>query len=302
MDGDLVLQWLSSRGYGSMTDVVASVGAVMDGVPSENMQAARSYLWRLEALGHLDQLWSESKWRIRPTMVTQLPGSSAFALVVGKRSPELEERLEADMVLHKLEQSRSGTGSLGDPRTLIVEYDNEAELREFASSSGVDFISCAGLSMAAGLPSLAPGSLAGGPNIHGAPVQMFNVHTGKFVHVETFLRDGLFKQNVNGRSVYWLLRTGIWYSTTYAEGVCITRADIDKECLELQITEEADDPIGMLRVARSLPLPMPHFQALTLCTGFHPNRTSNGGWTFENIPSSVAKDVARSVHQQLQIV
>ncbi|MFB9166538.1 hypothetical protein [Arthrobacter psychrochitiniphilus] len=285
-----------------MTDVVASVGAVMDGVPPENVQAARSYLWRLEVLGHLDQSWSEGKWRIRPTMVTQLPGSSAFALVVGKRSPELEERLEADTVLHKLEQSRSGIGSLSDPRTLIVEYDNEAELRQVASSSGADFISCAALSIAEDLPSLGLGPLAGGPNTQGSPVQMFNVRMGKFMHVETFHRDGLFKQKVNGRSVYWLLRSGIWYSTTYAEGVCLTRVDIDKECFELQITEDADDPIGMLRVDKGLPLPMPHFQALTLCSGFHPDKTSDGSWTFENIPSSVANAVAQSVHQQLQIV
>lgn len=302
MDGDLVLHWLSSREFGSMTDVVSSVGAVMDGLPPANVNAARTYLWRLEVLGHLDQLWSESKWRMRPTMVTQLPGSSAFALVVGQRSPELEARLEADMVLHKLEQPRSGTGSLGDPRTLILEYNNEAELREVAFSSGANFVSCAAISVAEDLPLLGLGPLAGGPNTQGSPVEMFNFHTAKFMRVETFHRDGLFKQTVNGRSVYWLLRSGIWYSTTYAEGVCLTKADIDTDCLELHITENVDDPIGTLRVDKGLPLPIPHRQALTLCSGFHPNKTSDGSWTFENVPSSVAKDVARSVHQQLQIV
>lgn len=158
------------------------------------------------------------------------------------------------------------------------------------------------MSIAEDLPSLGLGPLAAGPNTQGFPVEMFNIRTGKFMHVETFHRDGLFKQKVNGRSVYWLLRSGTWYSTTYAEGVCLTRVEIDKESLELQITEHADDPIGMLRVDKGLPLPVAHRQALTLCSGFHPNRTSDGSWTFENVPSSIAKDVARSVHQQLQIV
>lgn len=302
MDGDLVLQWLSSREHGSMSDVVSSVGAVMDGVPSVNLPAARAYLWRLEVLGYLDQSWSEGKWRIRPTLVTQLPGSSAFALVIGKRSPVLEARLEADMVLHRLAPVRPGTGPLSDPRTLIVEYDNEAELHEAAASSGAAFISCAAMSIAEGLPSIGLGPLAGGPNTQSSPLQMFNVQTAKFMHVEIFRRDGLYRQKVNGRSVYWLLESGIWYSTTYSEGVCLAKAEIDIDCLELKITEDADDPIGTLRVDNGLPLPMPHLQALTFCSGFHPDKTSDGSLTFENVPSSVASAVARSVHQQLQII
>lgn len=301
MDGDLVLEWLSFRGQGRLSDVTSSVAALMDGLSHARTNAARTYLRRLEVLGHLDLLWSESKWRIRPTVLTQLPGSSAFALVIGKRTTELEDRLEAEVVLHKVGPPKTGTASLGDPGTLLLEYDSEAELSEVAANAGASFIPCAALSVAANLPLLSPGPRSAEPNTYGSAVEMFNVFKREFTHVEAFRRDGLFRQSVNGRPQYWLFRSGIWSLTSFAEGMCLTMSEVDGKCLQLKILEDVEDPIGTLRVNATLPLPVQHRQALALCSGVSPVKPPDGAWTYENVPNSVALAVARSVHQHLQV-
>lgn len=301
MDGDLVLEWLSFRGHGRLSDVTSTVAALMNGLPHARTKAARAYLRRLEGLGHLDLLWSEGKWRIRPTVLTQLPGSSAFALVIGKRTAELEDRLEANVVLHKVEPPNSGTASFGDPGILLVEYDSEAELMEVAANAGASFIPCAALSMAANLPLLGPGPRSAEPNAYGSAVEMFNVSQREFSHVEAFRRDGLYRQTVNGRPQYWLFRSGIWSLTSYAEGMCLTMSEVDSKCLQLKILEDVEDPIGTLRVNAALPLPVQHRQALALCSGVNPVKSPGGAWTYDNVPNSVALAVARSVHQHLQV-
>lgn len=301
MDGDLVLEWLSFRGYGRLSDVTSSIAALIDGPPRARTMAARAYLRRLEVLGHLDLLWSESKWRIRPTLLTQLPGSSALALVLGKRTARLEDQLEAEAVLHKVGSSKTGTTSIGDPGILLLEYDSEAELSEVAASAGASYIPCAALSVAANLPLLVPGSRSAGPNTYGSAVEMFDVFQREFVHVEAFRRDGLFKQSVNGRWQYWLMRSGIWSSVGFAEGMCLTISEVDSQCLQLKIFEDVEDPVGTLHVNASLPLPVQHRQALALCSGVSAVKPPGGAWTYENVPHSVALAVARSIHQNLQV-
>jgi hypothetical protein len=301
MDGDLVLEWLSFRGHGRIPDVTSSVAALMTGLPRARTNAARAYLRRLEVLGHLDLLWSESKWRIRPTVLTQLPGSSAFALVIGKRTAELEDRLEEEAVLHKVGPPKIGTAALGDPEILLLEYDSEAELGEVAANVGASFIPCAALSVAANLPLLGPGPRSAGPNTFGSAVEMFNISQREFTHVEAFRRDGLFRQTVNGRWQYWLFRSGLWSSVGYAEGMCLTMSEVDSKCLQLTILEEVEGPIGTLRVDAALPLPVQHRQALALCSGVSPVKPPGAAWTYENVPLSAASAVARSVHQHLQV-
>lgn len=301
MDGDLVLEWLSFRGHGRIPDVTSSVAALMDGRPRARTNAARAYLRRLEVLGHLDLLWSASKWRIRPTVLTQLPGSSAFALVIGKRTMELQGRLEAEAVLHKVIPPKTGTASLDDPGILLLEYDSEAALSEVAANAEATFIPCAALSLAADLPLLGPGPRSAGPNTHGSAVEMFDFFQREFIHVESFRRDGLYRQTVNGRWQYWLFSSGLWSSVGYAEGVCLTMSEVDSKCLRLTILEDVEDPIGTLRVDATLPLPVQHRQALALCSGVSPVKSPGGAWIYENVPNSVALAVARSIHQHLQV-
>lgn len=301
MDGDLVLEWLSFRGYGSLSDATSSVAALMDGVPHARTRAARAYLRRLEVLGHLELSWSESKWEMRPTMLTQLPGSSALALVIGKRTTELEDWLEAEVVLHKVASPNSGTASLGDPGILLLEYDSEAELSKVAARAGASFIPCAALSAAAKLPLLGPGPRSAGPNNYGSEIEAFNVYKREFTRVEAFQRDGLFRQTVNRRYQYWLYRSGLWSLTGYAEGMCMTISEMDSKCMQLKILEDVEDPIGTLTVKAILPLPVQHRQVLALCSGVSPVKASGGAWTYENVPNSVALAVARSIHQHLQV-
>ena len=302
MDGDLLLEWLSFRSHGRLPDATSAVASLLNGLPQARSRAARAYLRRLEVLGHLDLLWAESNWRIRPTALTQLPGSSAFAIVIGRRTADLEDRLEAEVALHKVGATKTGLASLDDPKILLIEYESEAELSEVAAKAGVSFIPCAALSIAGNLPLIGPGPRSAGPNTHGSAIDMFSIFQREFTHVEVFRRDGLFRQKVNGRWQYWVLRSGLWSSVGYADGVCLTISEVDKKCLQLKALEYGEDPIGTLEVDPTLPLPVQHRQALALCSGVSPVKDPSGAWTYKNVPTSVALAVARSIHQHLQML
>lgn len=301
MHGDLLLEWLSCRGHGSISNATSPIAALVEGSAQTKINIARAYLKRLEVLGHLDLLWSDSKWRIRPTVVTQLPGSSALALVVGNRTPELEDRLDAETVPHAIKPVGSATTPLGDPKTLLLEYDSESELSGVAASLGAIFIPCAAMTLAGNLPLLAPGARSGGPNMQGSQIEIFNVATQQFVVVDAFRRDGLFRQTVNRRNEYWFLKSRDWFSTSYSEGICLALSERHTRYLQLRVIEKADDSIGTLSVNAALPLPVQHRRALVLCSGISPIKTSDGAWSYENVPVSVASAIARSVHQHLQV-
>lgn len=301
MDGDLVLQWLSLRGRGAIADAVSSIAALMECRPESRKAAARAYLKRLETLGHIDLLWEENKWRIRPAMVTQLPGSSAFALFVGKRTQESEDQLELDAVLHRVEPAKHVDVLPTDPKVLLLEYDHEADLGEFAVNAGASFVPNAAFSAAEHLLLLAPGPRSAGPNLDGAQIQMFDKRSSKFIEIEKIGLNGLFRQIVNGRNKYWLSESGLWTSSDHAEGICMMMSGVDSGCLRLRILEDGDDSIGSLLVDGVLPLPIPQRRALVLCSGVNPVRTPDGAWAYENVPTSIAMAVARSVHQHLQM-
>lgn len=301
MHGDLLLQWLSWRGHGSISDVTSSVAALVEGSAQTKINIARAYLRRLEVLGHLDLSWSDSKWRIQPTVITQLPGSSALALVFGHRTPELEERLETEAVPRAIEPVGSASALLSDPRTLLLEYDSESELSDVAANVGAIFIPCVASTLAENLPLLSPGPKSGGPNKQGSPIGLFSVSTQEFVIVDGFRRDGLFRQKINGRSEYWLFRSRNWFSTSYSEGICLALSEKHTKYLQLRVVERTDDPIGTLSVDAVLPLPVQHRRALVSCSGTNPVIAPGGAWAYENVPVSVASAIARSVHQHLQV-
>lgn len=301
MDADLILRWLSYRGGGSISSVKKSIAGLLDGPEPRSMTLATSVLSRLETLGHIDLEREESTWRIRPPLVTHLPGSMAFALVVGERTLEIADELDSNSSVHIVEPQPWGAHSLQDPVTLLLEYDTDTELREIAARLGGNFRESAAHSLAAQLLPIHLGARTAGPNKMGLEIEMYATRTNTFIHVESTRREGLYRQKINGRFQHWILESGSWYSTTRSEGICLLLSEDDCTYLRLTIVEEGEDPIGILEVDPRLPLPLQQRRALTYCTGLHAAQSSAGRPTYYNVPLSVASLLANSAHQYLQV-
>ncbi len=301
MNGDLFLQWLSIRESGILSDAAKTAATFGDGASECGITDARSFLRRLQDLGHIDLSWPENKWRIRPPVLTHLPGSSAFALVLGARTGTSEKRLDSDFTLHRIMPASATSAPFSGPSTLLVEYDSESDLLNTAREIGAAYVPCAALSLAQNLQPLRSGHRAAAPNRFGSPIQMFNLRAHRFVDIDFAHRDGLFRQLANMRYLYWIFEAGTWKSTNYEEGICLIKSNTQDHLLQLQIVEVADDPIGTLQVDARLPLPAEHRRTLTLCCGVSPRKSTDRATLYYNVPRSVASSVATSVHQHLHV-
>ncbi|MCX2746282.1 hypothetical protein OOZ51_00450 [Arthrobacter sp. MI7-26] len=253
----------------------------------------------MEDLGHIDLAWSKNTWQIRPRTLTHLPGSSAFALILGERSVGFEEHVDSEFALHVMRSPAMESNTFRDPAALLLEYDTEAELREMAEAIEATFVSCAAVSVARSLTPLRPGAISSGPNRLGSPIQMFTTSTG-FTDIDFPRRDGLYRQLANGRFNYWIFEAGTWAVTSHDEGVCLINGMHRHDLLKFRPKDNDGEPVGTLYVDSGLPLPGPHRRALTLCSGLSALTGRTGVWTYRNVPFSVALQVAKSLHQQLQ--
>ncbi|WP_336705558.1 hypothetical protein [Micrococcus terreus] len=296
MDGDLFLNWLSARRDGKIPQAAEAAAALVAGDP--DVRAARQYLRRLEDLGHLDLDWASNTWRIRPRALTHLPGSSAIALLLGERPGGFQESLDSEFALQVIPPLVTGGGRLNDPAALLLEYDNEAALQEAAQTIGATFVSCAAVSTAHCLEPLQPGPQASGPAGNAAPIQMFTPPRG-FTEVGFPRRDGLFRQLANGRYNHWIFQEGDWMRTTLDEGICLVNGRVHKNLLEFHPTDNDGEPVGTLTVDGRLSLPTAHRRCLTLCSGLSPVEHQSGARGYPNVPASVARAVAKSLHQEL---
>ncbi|MEG9247157.1 hypothetical protein V6S67_03580 [Arthrobacter sp. Soc17.1.1.1] len=301
MDGDLLLHWLSSREKDSFGTAITAIAAMAEGTAQARHKAAWTCLRGMEELGHLDLLRAESRWCIRPTTITQLPGPAALALIIGRRTPDLEAHLDDAAALHRIDPAPSGAVSSGRPSTLLLEYDSEADLEQIATRAGALFVSCIATARAGKLEPLAPGLRTAGPNQHGSQIDRYSVRARRFETAGTMRENGLFRQLVHGRNQYWIHRAGEWFSTTHAEGVCLSLKGDGTSYLRFLDAEGTGDPAGTLRVDPALVLPVRCRQVLTLCSGVSPAYTADRAWMYHNVPLSVAAAVARCVHQSLRV-
>lgn len=295
MDGDLFLNWMSARQEGKISQAERAAAALIDGPP--DVRAARAYLRRLEDLGHLDLDWDSSRWKMRPRVLTHLPGSPAFVLVLGERPAGFQEFLDSEFALQVIPPLVTAGDRLNDPAALLLEYDSEETLQETAEAIEATFVSCAAVSAAKCLKPLEPGCLASGPTRNAAPIQMFTPSRG-FTEVDFPKRDGFFRQMANGRYNHWICQEGVWARTTLDEGICLVNGRDRKDLLMFHDTDYDGEPVGTLAVDGLLPLPTAHRRCLTLCSGLSPVEGERGDRSYLNVPASVARAVTESLHQE----
>lgn len=300
MDGDLFLRWLSLRGEGNLRNLAKTVLDQATGTTPPSLTSARYYLRGLEDLGHIDLSWSDNTWRIRPPTITNLPGTSAVALVSGERFTGLHSILDSEFLLHEIASPQREGTVFADPAILLIEFDDEDDLSSAAKRLGGVYVPCSAFSIAASLTRVTSGSKAS-PNYEGAPLEMYDISAYRFIGVDFPRKNGLFRQMANGRYNYWIYKDGTSAWTNYDEGICLLWGEAGKAGLQLAIAKDSADAVGTLHVDSRLPLPPQQRRALTLCSGLRP-RVGKEGLEYRNVPASVATYVASSVHQRLAVV
>ncbi|MGW2330614.1 hypothetical protein ACWC5C_33370 [Streptomyces sp. NPDC001700] len=306
--GDLLLRWVSELGEGALSDVqqgmwwlaAARCPDVEPGAPGRWLRDAIS-------LAYLDIDWRNRRWCAAPPVLTRLPQARGLAVLTGSRTAAFEGRLELAVQDGLIEvfrvPSTRPTRDIPLPTSLLVQFDEEAELKEWSGGLGVTYTPCFALQSAALLPLISLEARASVPEF-GKPLERYNLDRRTYQWMRRPQGDGLYRiRQSDGKRVCQVLRDGAWYETGHEEGVYAVLGEQGPDADVLRWFPDKEPGcglIGTLHVDWGYPLPDLHRRVATLCSGLAPRINEHAeNLAYDNVPKDVAEKIADSLGQHL---
>ncbi|AWK09573.1 hypothetical protein DDQ41_12320 [Streptomyces spongiicola] len=307
--GDLLLRWVSELGEGELPDVKRGMWWLA-GARCPDVEPGAPGRWLRDALSlaYLDIDWRNRRWCATPPALTRLPQARGLAVLTGSRTAAFEERLELAMQEGPVEVFRVPSvrpaRDIPLPVSLLVQFDGEAELKEWAGGLGVAYTPCFALQGAALLPPVSLETRASAPEF-GKPLERYDLERRAYGWVRGPQEDGLYRiKQGDGKRVCQVLRDGTWYETVHEEGVYSVlgqQQGSDADVLRwLPDKEPGCELTGTLFVDWGYPLPDLHRRVAALCSGLAPRINEHAeNLAYDNVPKDVAEKIADSLGQHL---
>lgn len=304
VNSDLLLQWMSQVGSGSIRDLRQKVAWVARNA-DRNPKPYETGRWLrdISALGHAEVDWSTDSWAIGPPVATLLPASGGTAVIAGSRSADLEKKLETALFVHRHTVPFDNLQPLPSPTAVFLQADSIAELRESVESAEMHYVGCTARTIARGLTQISLGAEAA-PPARSDPIEHFSFNGASAAFVPGEPPDrGLCRTSIYGRVAYRYLLDGKWYETDHATGILLEQARRGVSVIRFRPERiAASEKIGTVFVDQGAALPPLQARALVLCTGL-PAQFSQKAETaiYRNVPIDIADMVAKSIRQQLAL-
>ncbi|MGX1474991.1 UNVERIFIED_CONTAM: hypothetical protein RKD50_003799 [Streptomyces canus] len=306
--GDLLLRWVSEQGTGSLADVKQGIWwLAAKHCPDVEPGAPGRWLRDAVALAHMDIDWHNRRWCAAPPALTRLPQARGLAVLTGCRTAAFEERLEQAVQdgLVELFRVPSGRSSrdIPLPVSLVVQFDDEAGLEEWAAGLSISYTSCFARQAAALLPQLRLEVRTSAPEF-GRPLEQYDLERREYRLVRRPQGDGLYRlKRRDSKRVCQVLRAGDWYETSHEEGVYSLLGSQGPDADVLRWLPEKDcgrERFGTLYVDWGYPLPDLHRRAAVMCSGLAPRINELAqNLAYDNVPKTVAMKIADSLGQNL---
>lgn len=306
--GDILLRWMSEVGSGTTTDLRNRIDWISRTVNlSLPPRASGRWLRDMSSLGHCEVDWDRGHWSIAPAALVRLPGADGLAVLAGARRPRMMRPLEDFWGSLAPARRQPPSDEMPLPTTFYVTFRTEAELAESATEAGVALAGVAALRIARTLNENKPHVLTGPPAFRSELMRLEAMHPRNWELVSAAHMnppDGLYCEQVHGRSRYITRRDGEWFECNLSTGTFAELARLGNSALRWRPEPaRAGADLGTVFVDWGAPLPVLHSRALVLCTGLPP-KFGNAATTaiYENVPRSVAARVCTSLGQPLVIV
>lgn len=303
MTFDLLLEWMSERGSGSLELFADAFRWLAPEGPDETHHRV---LADFSSLGYVEVDWAGRKWEAAPTCIMLVSNSAGHALLCGGRTgrlrAELPKRIGDLATIEEIDVERA-------PCSIFISAAQERALEEAAARLGVPYVSEVPETLTDVLPPI--DDMLADYEVSGPPTRHFGVRRwtelapegddrhkrSTWTAVEDDIAPGLYRYDVDGPRTHDLVRPdGSRARVDYATGIWGRMKDAS-------LTEEviwwhhdwltASFPI-------ELPLPPLHARALTLCTGLPPKQNRHRThWQYFNVPRKLAHRVADALGQSL---
>lgn len=306
--GGVLLRWVSEQGAGGLADVRQGIGwLAAKHCPDIDQGAPTRWLRDAVSLAYMDIDWHGRRWCAAPPILTGLPLARGLAVLTGSRTAAFEARLAQavqDGLLELFEvPGERGQREIPLPSSLILQFDDEAGLADWAAGLGVSYIPCFALQGAALLPPLKPGSPTSAPEF-GKPLEQYDLARREYQHVQRPEGVGLYRlKRRDGKRVYQVMLGGQWYEASHEQGVYLVLETSNRAARVLRWRPEDNcgrERFGTLLADSGFPLPDLHRRVAVMCCGL-PFRTDAQGkiHAYDNVPYAVARKIAESLGQYL---
>lgn len=287
---DALLRWASENRAGSWPALKAAVGW---------LYGPRLPPWvpvaRLSALGHLEIDWERGRWSTARPVIATIPYAGLRAILVGRRLPTLLRDLREEPDHSDLDVVTDWVPQSEGPELVTFATSSASVFPTLAQRLGVHFEAYPALRVALALGQLErTGSPPAPPPV--GEVEEWNPAYFQWQPVTTSHHPGLYKAEVFGRPRH----------VFSGDGRSFVHTDLDEgRYRELRrrgmsvMSYTNGSPTGSLAIAVGAPLPALQARALTLLTGLLP-RAERASLRYENVPSWIARLVAKSVGQELK--
>lgn len=314
---DTFLEWLSEKGEGSWDDFRSTWSWLQSQAQtardSDPARAAGVIAANLSALGYIEMSWQPiPRWTVAPAVITMLPRSGGRALLTGARTRKLcwlpSKRpgatigvlpVAADELDLWIDYSQLDRA----PTSVLIASNKPEDAKRLADRCGIGYSYSVSQQLSAMLPNLDlyVRLWEQRPVPQGFPVERFDASAYEWVDSsETDASEpGLY------RSITWKSHVHTIVLPTRVP-LRATRQHAIYEVLRWEITPALryDAATRELWAPVAARLPLLQERAAVLCSGLMPvYRKVDGldGLTYLNVPSKVAKRIASSLVQPLEI-
>lgn len=306
--GGLLLRWLSEQGAGTLSDAKQGMWWLASKhCPDIEPGAPGRWLRDAVSLAYMDIDWRNRRWCAAPPALTRLPQARGLAVLTGSRTAAFDARVAQAVQDGLLElfqvPSARPLRDIPLPPSLIVQFDNEAGLANWAAELGVSYTPCFALQGAALLPPLSPGAPTSAPEF-GKPLEQYDLERGGYRPVPRPQGEGLYRlKRRDSKRVCQVLRGGQWYESSHEQGVYLVLETRSRAADVLRWRPEKDSGrqrFGTLFVDWGYPLPDLHRRVAVMCCGLAPRINAQAeNLAYDNVPHAIAIKIAQSLGQHL---
>jgi hypothetical protein len=160
MNYDVLLQWVSERGDGSLTSFREAHDWLASAEASTDSEHWTWVLQSLQSLGHIEVDWGTRRWEVAPSTIATTVGGGGYALLCGARPAWFLRRLDnlaTDPDLAQLADSiilERPVPQAGGPSLQLVTLDEDQDAAEVCAALGVQYSPFAADRLLHVLPSL----------------------------------------------------------------------------------------------------------------------------------------------------
>ena len=270
-ESEALIIWIANKSHGTFSELKEAIRRIVKSKSSDE-----SYIWPvingLESLRYIGRSSNGEGWHALGQQIVVLPGKDGLAILTGcfNREPIIDIGEEFGFWPTYMPAALDPATARLLPETMYIETPNVQSYGDFQRKTGCGYLNVedamAQLIYSGGMElkeEVAP------PRYDTGDLERFDLSCLSYRASPIASMDGLYKQRVCGRLMYWIRSNDIWYRTDRGHGPWLWRAisrEVHEESRLAWYRKQTESFFFKTRIAVPAELEI----LVTLCSGLLP--------------------------------